>query len=71
MSRSGTRRLFQSILCPIDFSDQSASALRHAAALKRRTGGRLTALFVADPRLIDAAVSAYDERGLERASIYQ
>jgi nucleotide-binding universal stress UspA family protein len=68
MAGSGARRLFRSIVCPIDFSDQSASALRHAAALRRQTGGRLTALFVADPRLIDAAVSAYDERGLERTS---
>lgn len=68
MKRSGTRPVFRSILCPIDFSDQSASALRYAAALARRGGGRLTALFVVDPRLIDAAASAYDERGLVRAS---
>jgi nucleotide-binding universal stress UspA family protein len=71
MEGSGTRRLFRSIVCPIDFSDQSAAALRHAAAIKRKMGGRLTALFVADPRLIEAAVNAYDERGLEQASIAQ
>lgn len=70
-ARSGARRLFRSILCPIDFSDQSASALRHAAALKRRSGGRLTALFVVDPRFIATAVSGYDERGLERTSLAQ
>jgi hypothetical protein len=60
MSRSGARRPFRSTPCPIDFSDQAASAPRHAAALRRQTGGRPSALFVADPRFIDAAVSAYD-----------
>ena len=59
---------FGSILCPIDFSDQSASALRHAAALARRAHGKLTALFVVDPLLSAAAAAAYDARALERTS---
>ena len=71
MSRSGPPRLFRSILCPIDFSDRSASALRYAAALKRRTAGRLTAFFALDPRLIDAALNTFDERGLRRTSLAQ
>ena len=34
---------FRSILCAVDFSPQSAKALRYAAALARACGGRVTA----------------------------
>ena len=49
---------FGSILCPVDFSDHSAHALRHAAALADLTGARLTVAWVADP-LLEMAVTEY------------
>ena len=48
------------ILCPIDFSAHSRSALRHASALAAKSHGRLAVLFVEDP-LLFAAVSAHRE----------
>lgn len=44
-----------SILCPIDFSDSSRGALRHAAAIAARFSARLTLLAVHDPLLAEAA----------------
>lgn len=44
-----------SILCPIDFSDSSRGALRHAAAIAARFGARLTLVAVHDPLLAEAA----------------
>jgi nucleotide-binding universal stress UspA family protein len=55
---------FRSILCGIDFSRESAMALRHAAALVRARRARLTAVFAVDPLLSAAAAAAYDTRGL-------
>jgi nucleotide-binding universal stress UspA family protein len=43
---------FTSILCPVDFSTHSREAIRHAGAVARRSGGRLTVLFVNDPLLL-------------------
>ena len=43
-----------SILCPIDFSDASAGALRYAAALARHFVTRLVVLTVEDPLLTAA-----------------
>ena len=43
-----------SILCPIDFSDASAGALRYAAALSVHFGTRLIVLTVEDPLLTEA-----------------
>lgn len=60
-----TRR---SILCPIDFSKHSRVALRHAAAIAREAGGRLTVLFVDDPLLVRAAASGYDVRVMAERS---
>jgi nucleotide-binding universal stress UspA family protein len=45
---------FQNILCPVDFSDPSRKALRHAAALARRYGSDLTVLYVEDVLLAAA-----------------
>ena len=45
----------RSILCPIDFSEQSRHALQWAEALARRTKGRLTVLSAVDPLLAEAA----------------
>jgi nucleotide-binding universal stress UspA family protein len=56
--------LFKTILCPVDFSEHSRQALRYAALLASRGGGRLTVLFVEDPLLAAAAAVAYDEKVL-------
>jgi nucleotide-binding universal stress UspA family protein len=44
-----------SILCPVDFSEQSRQALRWGAALARRRKARLTVLSAVDPLLAEAA----------------
>jgi nucleotide-binding universal stress UspA family protein len=46
---------FRSILCPVDFSAHSRTALQHAAAAAHRFGGRITVLFVNDALLAAAA----------------
>jgi nucleotide-binding universal stress UspA family protein len=55
-------RLFRSILCPIDFSEPSALALRYAAVLAKRSGGQLHVLSVNDPLLVAAAAVALGDR---------
>jgi len=55
---------FRSILCPVDFSDQSRLALRYAAAIARRSDGHLSILYVNDPLLIAAAGIALNDRAL-------
>ena len=60
--------LFKSILCPVDFSSHSRQALRYAAELARRSGASLSAVFVNDPLLAEAAAAAYDTRELARRS---
>ncbi len=44
-----------SILCPVDFSEQSRHALRCAGALARRSRGRVIVLSAVDPLLAEAA----------------
>jgi nucleotide-binding universal stress UspA family protein len=55
---------FQRVLCAVDFSEHSRTALRYAAAITRRSQGHLTVLFVNDPLLVAAAAAAYDTRAL-------
>lgn len=43
-----------SVLCPIDFSENSRGALRYAAAIASHLGARLTLLAVNDPLLVEA-----------------
>lgn len=43
-----------SVLCPVDFSDNSRGALRYAALIASRLGARLTLLAVNDPVLVEA-----------------
>lgn len=45
----------RSILCPVDFSEESREALRWAAALAQRLSGSLTVLNAAEPLLVEAA----------------
>ena len=49
---------FRSVLCAIDFSEQSRRALRRSADVAARAGGRLTVLFVNDPLLVASAAVA-------------
>jgi nucleotide-binding universal stress UspA family protein len=57
---------FRHILCPVDFSEYSRTALRYAGVLAQRSKGRLTVLFVNDPLLGSAAAAAaYDVSALE------
>lgn len=58
--------LFQSILCPVDFSTQSRVALQHAVAIGQRTGGHLTAMYADDPMLAAAAAVKYNHRLLTK-----
>lgn len=44
-----------SILCPIDFSEASAGALRYAAAIAAHFATRLIVLTVENPLLTEAA----------------
>ena len=44
-----------SVLCPVDFSDNSRGALRYAATIASHLGGRLTMLAVNDPLLVEAS----------------
>ena len=43
-----------SVLCPIDYSDASAGALRYAAAISEHFGARLIVLTIEDPLLTSA-----------------
>lgn len=43
-----------SVLCPVDFSENSRGALRYAAAIASHLGARLTLLAVNDPLLVEA-----------------
>jgi nucleotide-binding universal stress UspA family protein len=52
----------RSVVCGVDFSKASAKALRAAAAIARRSRGRLLVLFVEDPILAAAARAAGDRR---------
>ena len=57
-------QLFRSILCPIDFSEHSAAALRYAVAVAKRSEAPLHALYVNDPMLVAAAAVALNDREL-------
>lgn len=53
-------RMFRAILCPVDFSAPARQALRHAVAISRLSGGRVTVLYANDPLLTAAATRAFD-----------
>lgn len=59
---------YHSILCGIDFSKESARALRYADALAQAGRGKLAAAYVVDPLLSSAAAVAYDSDKLTEAA---
>ena len=61
--------LLRSILCPVDFSDHSAVALRYAAILAKRGGGRLQVLHVNDPLLAAAAAVAFADQDYAKVAL--
>jgi nucleotide-binding universal stress UspA family protein len=60
---------FHSVLCPIDFSEQSRLALRYAEAVARRGGARLIVSYANDPLLVAAAAAALHDRRLSQRSV--
>jgi nucleotide-binding universal stress UspA family protein len=60
MTRTQQWAGFRSVLCPIDFSEDSRLALQHAAVVAARGGGRLTVLFINDPLLVAAAATMHN-----------
>jgi nucleotide-binding universal stress UspA family protein len=48
-----------SVLCPVDFSDESLATLARAVESASRSGARLVAVHVVDPLLARAAAAAY------------
>src|SRR5262245_23227836 len=59
---------FRSVLCAIDFSDQSQRALHYALAVARRGRASLRVIYVNDPFLVTAAATALHDRSLARRS---
>jgi nucleotide-binding universal stress UspA family protein len=59
---------FRSILCPVDFSEESRVALRYAETLAKQSQGHLTVFYVNDPLLIAAAAVALHDRTLAKRS---
>jgi nucleotide-binding universal stress UspA family protein len=57
---------YRSILCPVDFSRHSREALRQAASIARRPGGRLIVIYVDDPLLVQAAARGYNAPAVMR-----
>jgi len=64
MPRAITPTTFRSVLCPVDFSPNSRSALRYAAMLARLSDAHLVVLYVDDPLLAVAAASRPNARML-------
>jgi universal stress protein A len=55
---------FRSILCAIDFSEASKTALRYADEMSRKKGASLTVLHAEDPLLVSAAAAALNDRNM-------
>ena len=70
--RRAPEQLLKRLLCPIDFSSHSQTALRYAIELSGRTGATLFVLHVSDP-LLDAAAAAaaYNTRELQRRALVE
>jgi nucleotide-binding universal stress UspA family protein len=59
---------FRAVLCPVDFSDPSAVALRYAASVATRARGALVVQYAIDPLLATAAATRLHDRGLATRS---
>jgi len=62
---------FRSVLCPIDFSEQSRLALRRAEVVALRSNAQLRVLYVTEPLLAAAAAAALNDRGLAERSAHE
>lgn len=62
---------FRSILCAVDFSQDSARALAYSASLAQQTGGRLTIMHVVElmPVPYDPMVGSFDIEGFRKATV--
>ena len=60
---------FRSVLCAIDFSDQSRLALRYAEYVALLGHAVLTVVFVDDPLLVAAATAALHDRDVSARSV--
>jgi nucleotide-binding universal stress UspA family protein len=58
-----------SILCPVDFSDPAKAALRYGVGFASRYRARVTAVYVDDPLLAEAAAIVSDPEAIERESL--
>lgn len=59
---------FRSVLCPVDFSEQSRLALRYAERIAFRGKAALNVWYVNDPLLVAAAAAALHDRRLAKRS---
>ena len=59
---------FTSLLCPVDFSETSRTALQYGATLARRCNAPLVVLFVNDPLLVAASAAAFSGPTLDETS---
>ena len=64
MARTAIPRVFRSILCPVDFSNNSRAALRYAAMLARLSDAHLLVMYITDPLVATAAASRPDVRAM-------
>lgn len=62
---------FRSILCAVDFSQDSARALAYAASLAQQAGSRLTIMHVVElmPVNYDPMVGSFDIEGFHKATV--
>lgn len=61
---SPTGSCFERALCGIDFSENSRTALQYATSIARRANGKVSAIFVNDPLLAQAAAAAFDQQSM-------
>lgn len=59
---------FRSVVCPVDFSEDSRLALRYAEAVAARGNAALTIVYANDPLLVAAAGAALRDRNLAKRS---
>jgi universal stress protein A len=68
MARAKRWAGFRSLLCPIDFSEQSRAALKYAEIVASRGDAALAVAYVNDPLLVAAAGAAlHDDRFVKRS----